>query len=544
MNHNEYKNMSLYEAFIKGMQSNDGTPCFVYMDKSYSYDYVLNEIEKVAFLLVKHGIKFGDIITVALPNIPQIEYIIYGANKIGAIVHLIHPQVTKEQLISCITKTESKFVFMLDILALGFSKEFTNINAKLFTIKQLDVQNIDKGYTQNYGSENAIDFDKEILTTAKFDTVSFNPRNSRITTFMFNGSGTNGISNIIEMSDCAINSVVGYIFDSIGATNSDKKYNTSAFLPLFHSMGFICMHVVNMRGQLHVISSRFDVDEIIHYIEREQIKVIVGPPIVFKRLLDHTKFTGKTLQNLTVSFVSSDLVPHNLIDAYDARMIENNSDNRLCQCYGLSETVSGTCFNSLYDNKHYTCGRPTPAAQYRIYDETLNLLKENGIGELYIAGDCLCNGYYKSDKANSECFYYADDGKRYVKTGDIMEIDSEGYVSFISRKKRVIKVLGYSVFPSEIEQVAMNVDGINKACAIAIPDERLGSRVVLYYEATKDSPEILSALQIECKKHLMPQSIPKEYKYIDCIPLTMLSKTDAIALKKIYDQEYSRGIDK
>jgi long-chain acyl-CoA synthetase len=122
-----------------------------------------------------------------------------------------------------------------------------------------------------------------------------------------------------------------------------------------------------------------------------------------------------------------------------------------------------------------------------VYDENAKTLNHTGIGEIYIGGDSLFNGYFRAPKANRQCIYYDNNGERYLKSGDIMQIEEDGYVTFLSRKKRMIKVSGYAIFPSEIEQTASNVSGIKKSSAIGVGDERTGHKIILFYETGNDS---------------------------------------------------------
>jgi long-chain acyl-CoA synthetase len=295
------------------------------------------------------------------------------------------------------------------------------------------------------------------------------------------------------------------------------------------------MHAMNCFGGCNVLIPKFNRNIIINYIRRGKLNYLVGVPSVFAALLAHPKFRGDALKKINASFVGGDMVSLNLLDSFNELMIKHGSPCRLLEGYGPSETCSATCVNTLSTNRRTTCGKPQPCSKYRIYDEEKKVLKTQGIGELYIGGDSLFNGYFANPNANAECVFADNNGERYLKSGDIVEIDNDGYVTFKSRIKRVIKVSGFAVFPNEIEQVAMSIGGIKKACAIGVPHEKTGHTVVLYYETNTDDEEVKSNVQRECKKHLEPKAVPTKYIYIDKIPLTPLNKTDVIALRKLYD---------
>ena len=512
MHENKYVNKSLYEAFLTGHNMNPNDNCMIYMNKGFKFSYMLKMIEKTALFFEENNIKPNDVITVALPNMPQTEFIIYAANKLGIILHLIHPMSTYEQIVKFTNMTKSKFIFTLDAKAQSLVKLLDD-DYKVFTVCPIyEVSRLKTFvYKRKIKLDNRfIDFDKHINRIDSTKQTQITKKDLKATSVLFNGSGTNGISNTIELSDFALNSVCGYGLDMGGLSTARGKY-MSSFLPYFHPFGFtICMHMPACFGFCITALPKFSMIELMNYLKAGKINYLVGIPAVFNGLLKEKDFNGDILKKLEASFVGGDFVPNKLIDDYNDLMIKNGSTNRLYQAYGPSETSAATCMNTPIDNKNYTCGKPIDCVKYRIFDDTQNKLVEHGKGELYVSGDSLFNGYYNSKEATKECTYYDENGIRYLKTGDIMEIDSEGFVKFLSRKKRIIKVSGFTIFPSEIEQVSMNVLGVDKVCAIDIPNEKTGSKIVLYCE-TKENKEIIKEkLNDEFLKYLEPKAIPSE----------------------------------
>lgn len=532
------KTLSLYEAFIKGANNSLNEPCVLFFKKTFNYKYVIEKIERTAILLNKYGIKKGDIITLVLPNIPQTAYIIYAANKIGAVVHLIHALSTDIQLKNNLEKTKSKFVFAMNTNVGKLVHICKTYDAMIFSVSpvgelgkiKMGIFNKIKKVKKNCS---VIDFDKSLRKVKTMNYIDYIDRDKKATTFMFNGSGTNGVSNTIELSDFAINSLADNTLKILETDCIHKKY-MSCFLPLFHPFGFVmCMHAINYFGGCCVFIPQFSRKEIVKYIKIKKLNYLVGVPSVFYGLLAYPKFKGKILQNLEISFVGGDTVPLSLLDNFNELMVANKSKCRLLEGYGPSETCSATCVNTLSINRRGTCGKPLNCTKYRIYDENNKTLRLSGLGELYIGGDSLFNGYFANKEANSECIYTDEKGKKYLKSGDIVEINKDGYVTFKSRKKRVIKVSGFSIFPNEIEQVAILFGGINKACAIGVPDSITMSKIVLFYESCNiiDKTELHSIL----KKHLEPKAVPSELYCIEKMPITPYNKIDFIELRKLYD---------
>ncbi|MDR0751706.1 MAG: AMP-binding protein, partial [Christensenellaceae bacterium] len=178
MDYNKYRGLTLYQAFSKNAKESADEPCTIFKNKVFKYEYVAFRIEQTAHLLKKHGAcGGGDIITIVLPNIPQTEYIIYGANKIGAIVHLIHPLSTKEQLIDNITKTGSNYIFVLDRFASNYFEVLKDKKIKIFTVSPFGELGLFKNFIYKRISRikshpEVIDFDSELRLCKVFEKAN------------------------------------------------------------------------------------------------------------------------------------------------------------------------------------------------------------------------------------------------------------------------------------------------------------------------------------------------------------------------------------
>ena len=141
-------------------------------------------------------------------------------------------------------------------------------------------------------------------------------------------------------------------------------------------------------------------------------------------------------------------------------------------------------------------------------------------------------GYYGNDEATKETYYNG-----YLKTGDMGYIDEDGFIYFTSRKKRVIKVSGVAVFPSEIEQVISHIPGVKGVCAIQIPDEKLVHAVKVFVVSDNKNPEIIIE---ECRKHLISWSIPREVEFVNKLPYTKYKKVNFAKLQE--EEDRKRGL--
>ena len=146
-------------------------------------------------------------------------------------------------------------------------------------------------------------------------------------------------------------------------------------------------------------------------------------------------------------------------------------------------------------------------------------------GEIAIAGDTLMNGYLDNDEANAEVFFDVD-GKRYVRTGDFGYMDGDGYLYFVQRLKRIIKISGISVYPKEIESAALELDGVTGACAVEYKDNGK-TRIALFLTGkVHDVAEVKSKIENDLSRYAVPTIV----EYIDAIPVTPVMKADTITL--------------
>lgn len=169
---------------------------------------------------------------------------------------------------------------------------------------------------------------------------------------------------------------------------------------------------------------------------------------MFEALLKNKNFYGEKLKNIDICFIGGDFIPPSLLQRFNKRLEENGSKAKVFEGYGLTETVTVMSVNTFENNCLGSVGKPINNVKVKILDDDHNVLNCFEKGEIAISGPTLMNGYLEGESNFIEI-----DKERYVLSGDIGYLDDEGFLFFVSRKKRIIKKKGYNIFPLEIENI-------------------------------------------------------------------------------------------
>ena len=537
---------TLYETICDGVRlGGNSAPALLFMNAKFSYGKVKKEIDLLAAALYNIGVKKGDIVTAALPNIPQTVYFLYASNAVGAVAYPVHAMSSAEQIGEMMEITGSKVLFALDSFVSSYEplckeKGYTLISCNPtyglnpFVRAAYNLKNkIKLSYAQDYA-----DFIKNNAGTGLNikNIVRLEPKETAV---LLNSGGTSGIPKTVELSAYALNALSANGYGLLDTKDVVGKYMLSV-LPYFHGFG-LCMglHAMLWHGGCNVLIPKFKRKTAVAYVRRGKINYMIGVPALYSAMLSHKGFSGKCLKNITIGFVGGDFVPQTVIDAFDERMKQYGSSARLFEGYGLTETVTVACVNTHKDNKRGTVGRAVGGVEIKaLATDTLRDFgmdgSEDGCGELCLRGDTLMNGYYKDPEATAKTFFTDEDGVRWLKSGDYGFVDADGFVHFKQRLKRILKVSGVSVFPAEIEQAVSKVDGVSQVCAHAVPDEKKGTAIRLVVETSfSDLRTLRTEIENVIQNSLSRDCTPKEIVFTKSIPLTKMNKIDIETLKTL-----------
>lgn len=529
------KSLSLFEIVDATIKKYPQEQAIYYEQKSISYQKLGKEINRFAECLVSLGVKAHDIVTVCMPNMPQAIYAFYAINKIGAICYEVHPKTTLKQMENYFYKTNSKILLVIDI----FSEKYLSLyhqGVKIITFNPFYQNNLFKRiYCYIKSPHNNI---------IKYEKIKF--KNSPIlpykwdkneTAVLLNSGGTTGESKQIELSNEALNNLANNGLDIL-QIKTGVGAHMFGVLPMFHGFG-LCMgiHAPLMFGGSISLMMKFHTKSTIQLIKKNKLTILIGVPAIFKALLRNKKFYHPKLKNIKVSYVGGDFVSPDLINKYNETMLRYGSNSRLYEGYGLTETVTVCCVNTDFNNRPFSVGRPLKGCQIKTIDlESKKFNDPNVYGEIVVSGNFLMSGYYKDQVGTNNVFFYDEDGIKWLKTGDYGMVDSDNYVFFKQRLKRIVKVSGVIICPSEIENIVSTLEEVYESYVCVVNDEIKDHMLVLFI--VKNNKLFIDDVQLKQKvnniivENLSIYAKPKEIIFLDEFPKTEIGKIDGKVLEE------------
>lgn len=519
--------LSLYDQFHKVALEYPKNEALRFENLLLNYEQLDKKIIDTVKILKTLNIKKGDVISVSLPNCPISIYLFYAINALGAISYNIHPLTKAKTIDKMMKETNSKILFSLSLnreeLENNLSKEIKiiliNPYYKVNLIKYFYIKN-KTGHIKS-----AIPF--EYIKKSKENIDLYNPSEKEDSVYL-NTGGTNGDPKVVRLSNDAINYLALQGYDLIQGPKENIKMLTA--IPLFHGFGLgMGVHTPLSHGASTVLMLKFNTKEAIRYIQKGYATVILGVPALFNALLSKEKFYGPFLKKQVISYIGGDNVPKALIEKWNKAMKDNGSDARLYEGYGLTETVTCCSVNTRYNrSKDGSIGKALPGIEIKIRDiETGEILKPNMPGEIIISGPTLMNGYLNS---TNDGVLFEMDSKTYLSTKDYGYLDEDGYLFFKQRMRRIVKVNGESLCPSDVENIVLKIDDIYEVYCYGAKDLKRGHCLRLAVSKKDDSKlsdsNLESLIREKISTSLTPNYMPDKIIFYKRLPHTPVGKID------------------
>ena len=249
-------------------------------------------------------------------------------------------------------------------------------------------------------------------------------------------------------------------------------------------------------------------------------------------------FEGAALKNLYVGFVGGDCAPQDLLDEFNSRLEKAGAKARLFEGYGLTETVTVCAVNNFTHNRRGSMGYMLSGLDAIVTEpDGTTPLAAGEKGEIAIAGDTLMNGYLDNEQENARVFFTCG-GKKYVRTGDFGYMDVDGFLYFVQRLKRIIKISGISVYPKEIETSALEISGVTGASAVEYKDGGK-TKIALYLTGAQQDAKLVRK---KIENDLSRYAVPTIVEVLDALPVTPVMKIDTRALTERAQESVRREV--
>lgn len=531
----------------------------VFANKTGDYDAVLafgsktklsriiRDADAIAAYINSTGIKSGDVVTIFLPNVVHSFTTFYALNKIGVIANIVHPLTSPEALAENIVFTKSKAIFLLDILAEKYVDSLNKCNIPVIICSNSDyiiapVVPAFKVFEKVKGKgidrfKDSVRYSKALSIGSKKNSVDCHDGN-KIAVYL-HGGGTTGKSKTIMLSSVNINNIATKLEDLDSPHKPGSEYSLLV-LPSFHAFGLaVAMHFPITHGYTSIPMIQFNAEEANKHMRKHNVTFVLGVPNMFKKMLEEKHFDGPHLKNLRLVFCGGDVLPERLVRDFNKTIAKNGGKGKLFRGYGLTE-VSSVCTVNRYDAfREESIGKPLRGITVEIWDEMRNSLPAGQTGEIVIKGDTAMIGYFNGDNTVKDDGVYVDSkGERWILTGDLGHLDSDGFLYFTGRKKRMIVISGYNVYPVDIENAVLQLPFISEACAVqGYQKNKPCVKLCVTLKEPMNHNDAIDKIQTFCKKNLAKFSCPRKIEIFDSFPRTKMAKVDFIKLSDKYEPE-------
>ncbi len=538
--HIDYPKINLYEILDDATKDFGRRTAIYFQGRKISYKEFKDISERLATALRALGVKQGDVVAIMIPNFPQFLFSFFGILKAGATVTACSVLLTEHELAYQLNDSGAETIIAWDtqLEKINKIKDRTRLRNIIITNVFDYVPNAVREPPEIAGTKQFVN----LVNKTKPDPLKFevDPKET-IAVLQYTG-GTTGLPKgaMLTHHNLLSNTIATYTWT---ASESQRGKDTGLTnLPLFHIYGMtVCMNVLIYNASTIALNpDPRDHKSLFEIIRDTKPALFPGVPTMYMRLLerDDLEDYAKDLKSIRYCNTGAAPMPPEVLNEFEER-----TGSKILEGYGLTECSPVTHSNPILGTRKIgSVGMPIPDTEVRIvnvdnYKEIMPIGEE---GEIAIKGPQVMKGYWNKPDAT------ADQIKdRWLLTGDIGKMDEDGYFYIVDRKKDMVNVSGFKVYPREVEDVLFEHEAVEKAAVIGVPDPKLpGSEKVKAYIVLKDgitaSDEIKSEIKEFCRQNIAPYKVPKFIEFRKELPESFVGK---VLRKDLKAQEARKAQD-
>ena len=536
---------SINELMEEGFEKYASTRAYSNMGKELSYAEINKFSRDFAAYLQSIGLQKGDRIAMQMPNLLQYPVAMFGALRAGLTVVNTNPLYTPREMEHQFKDSGAKAIVILANFATNLEKVISNTAIEHVIVTQIgDLLGFPKKQITNfvvktikkmvpdYNLPNAISFGTALSEGASMTLKPVKLTGQDLAFIQYTG-GTTGVSKGAMLTH---RNIVANVIANCEAVslNLDMEDNANtvivAALPLYHVYALTCnaLSCLKTGGMNLLITNPRDMDGFIDELKKHKITIFTGINTLYIGLLNHPRIKEVDFSTLKISSAGG-----MALQSIVATNWQKLTGNMPTEGYGLSETspvLSGNL--SATENRIGTIGIPISSTDMKILrdDETWAAIGESG--EICANGPQVMLGYYnRPDETANVTFTDPIDGRKWFKTGDIGIMDTDGFFKIVDRKKDMVLVSGFNVYPTEIEDVVAQCEGVLEVACIGVPDAKTGEAVKIFV-VKKDPNLTTERIQAHCRENLTAYKCPKHIEFKTELPKTNVGKILRRALRE------------
>jgi long-chain acyl-CoA synthetase len=536
--HLDYPDGTMFQMLEEATEKYPNHIAYDFLGTKKTYAQFTEEIHQCAKALKALGIKEEDRITVCLPNVPQAIIMFYAINMIGAVSNMIHPLSSEGEIRFYLQDSNSVAAITLDAFYNKFENVIKDTNVKHLIITSVkDKLNAPKkvGYFLTKGRKikpipkNAdVVYWKDFLETGEkygFEYIVLRKGNDPAV-ILYSG-GTTGLTKGILLSNLNFNALsmqTTAMGDCLMPGNS-----MLSIMPVFHGFGLgIGIHTMLINGCKCILIPSFSAQTFGLLLKKNQPNFIAGVPTLYEALLKSAKIKRKDLSCLKGVFCGGDSLSIELKKKVDAFLKEHGAAVQIREGYGTTECVTASCLTPKNYYREGSIGLPFPDTYYKIVKpNTQEEVPYGTEGEICINGPTVMMGYIGNPKETTHALQIHPDGLTWLHTGDLGYMDEDGFVYFKQRLKRMIISSGYSIYPSQLENVIDAHDAVLMSTVIGVDDpykiQKVKAFVVLKPNVSP-TDSVKESIRQHCEKNIAKYAMPYEFEYRESLPKTLVGK--------------------
>jgi long-chain acyl-CoA synthetase len=532
----DYPRIGVFEFFKKAADANPDRVALEFFGRATSYDELEIRVERFAAALWRLGVRPGKRIIFLLPNCPQFVIAYLAAMRLGAAAVMANPLNVERELIFKFNDSGAETLIALDVLSERVNRIKKEVPLKaiiyvsladdmpwplswLFPIvsrKQFPKKQIEWDTRTHAFKE----LQKEMGPAPDWRETA--PSTDDLAVLIYSG-GTTGVSKGIMLSHFAL---VSNALQILAWGDLDETDSFLAVLPLFHGFGLsVGMNATLGGGGRLILLPKFDARMMLQTIHKRRPTFFAGVPTMYVALKELPDFDRYDISCLRGMFCGAAPLAGEV-----QREFEQKADAPIIEGYGLTEIVTAICCNPMSGTRKFgTVGIPFPDIDARIVDLEDGVTEKapGEAGELILSGPNVMMGYLNRPKETDETLR---DGWLY--TGDICIRDEDGFISVVDRKKDLIIVSGFNVFPREIDEVLHEHPKVLDAVAVGLPHDKKGEYIKAYVVPKAGETITPEEIIAHCKQRLTPYMVPKDVEVRAELPKTMIGKVLRRALRE------------
>ncbi|HKM96090.1 MAG TPA: long-chain-fatty-acid--CoA ligase FadD [Buttiauxella sp.] len=534
---------SLVDMFEQATTRYADQPAFVNMGEVMTFRK-LEERSRAfaAYLQQGLGLQKGDRVALMMPNLLQYPVALFGILRAGMVVVNVNPLYTPRELehqlndsgasaiviVSNFAHTLEKVVDKTQVKHVILTRMGDQLSAAKGTLVNFVVKYI-KRLVPKYHLPDAISFRSAMQHGYRLQYIKPEILNADLAFLQYTG-GTTGVAKGAMLTHRNMLANLEQVRAAYSPLLFERKELVVTALPLYHifALTMNCLLFIDLGGQNLLITNPRDIPGLVKELAKYPFTAMTGVNTLFNALLNNKEFQQLDFSSLHLSAGGGMPVQHAVAERW-----EKLTGRFLLEGYGLTECAPLVSANPHDMDYHSgSIGLPVPSTEVKLINDAGEEVAPGEPGELCVKGPQVMLGYWQRPDATDEIL---QDG--WLRTGDIAVMDEEGFMRIVDRKKDMILVSGFNVYPNEIEDVVMQHNGVLEVAAVGVPNGASGEAVKIFV-VKKDPSLTEDALVVFCRRHLTGYKVPKLVEFREELPKSNVGK---ILRRELRDESVSKG---